>query len=121
MRSCIAGGRIGGTLLAWRLAQRPEVEHVDLLLGDERRADATELSEGVVVERRAGYVDATRLRSALIADLGARANVRVVAAPASAVVVHGDGTATVSTSGGRRTHDVAVLATGAWTSSVLAA
>ncbi|MEY2440951.1 MAG: lysine N6-hydroxylase, partial [bacterium] len=48
MRVCIAGGGIAGTLLAWRLAARPEVEHVELLLGEDRRGDATEQSGGVV-------------------------------------------------------------------------
>jgi len=206
MHTCIAGGGIAGTLFAWRLAQRSEVEHVDLLLGDDGQADATELSGGVVrayerhaegrrlavaslgellsstvlrawsnyretgavylragdqvlpdelhaiearlpgsarvataselarlgwaglppgtvgvVERRAGYVNATRLRTALIADLAARANVRVVSAPASAVVVDSDGTVTVSINGRLRTYDVVVLATGAWTPSLLSA
>jgi glycine/D-amino acid oxidase-like deaminating enzyme len=205
MRVCIAGGGIAGTLFAWRLAQRPEVEHVELLLGNERRTDATELSGGVVracerhpearrlaveslgellsstvlrawsryretgalslragddglsgdllaiearlpgsarlataaelarlgwaglppgtvgvVERRAGYVSATRLRCAIIADLAARSNVRVVRAAAESVVVHADGGMIASTSGRRRrTYDVVVLATGAWTPSVL--
>jgi glycine/D-amino acid oxidase-like deaminating enzyme len=206
MRVCIAGGGIAGTLFAWRLAQRREVEHVELLLGEHRRADATELSGGVVrayerhpegrrlaveslgellsspvlrawsryretgavslragddaipaeldaidrrlpgscrlvdvselahmgwadlpvgtvgvVERRAGYVSAAALRSALLADLAHRANVRVVRAAAGAVVVHADGTVSASTGGRRQTHDVAVLATGAWTPSVLSA
>ena len=204
MRVCIAGGGIAGTLLAWRLAQRREVEHVELLLGENRRADATQLSEGVmrgyerhpegrrlaveslsellsstvlrawsryretgavtlradddalpaelhaidgrlagsvrlvdaselarmgwaglpvgtvgVVERRAGCVSAAALRSALLADLASRANVRVVRAAAGAVVVHADGTVSASMSGRPRTHDIAVLATGAWTPSVL--
>lgn len=206
MRVCVAGGGIAGTLVAWRLAQRPEVEHVELLLGQAGRADATELSGGVVrayephpearrlaaeslgellssavlrawsgyretgaislrmgdaalpaelhaiearlpgsasvaaaselarlgwaalpegtvgvIERRAGYVSAARLRAALIADLAARANVRVVRAAAGAVVVHADGTVSASTGGRSRTCDVAVLATGAWTPGVLAA
>jgi glycine/D-amino acid oxidase-like deaminating enzyme len=204
MRVCVAGGGIAGTLFAWRLAQRPEVEHVELLLGNERRTDATELSGGVVrayerhpearrlaveslsellsstvlrawsgyretgalslragddglsgellaiearlprsarlataaelarlgwaglplgtvgvVERRAGYVSATRLRCAIIADLAARSNVRVVQAAAESVVVRAGGTMIASTSGSRRIYDVVVLATGAWTPSVL--
>lgn len=206
MRVCIAGGGIAGTLFAWRLAQRPEVEHVELLLGEDGGADATELSGGVVrayerhpegrrlaveslgellsstvlrawssyretgavylragddllpgelhaiearlpgsarlataselarrgwaglpagtvgvVERRAGYVSATGLRSAVIADLAARANVSVVRAATGAVVVRADGIVTASTSGRRRTYDVAVLATGAWTPGLLSA
>ena len=208
MRVCIAGGGIAGTLLAWRLAQRRDVEHVELLLGEDGRADATNLSGGVVrayerhpegrrlaveslgellsstvllawsryretgavslragddalpaelsaidarlagsvqlldaaelahmgwaelpvgtvgvLERRAGYVSAAALRSAILADLTGRANVRVVRAAATAVVVHADGTvsATGRGSGRRRTHDVAVLATGAWTPGVLSA
>jgi len=48
MRVCVAGGGISGTLLTWRLAQRPEVERVDLLIGDDGQRDATELSGGVV-------------------------------------------------------------------------
>jgi glycine/D-amino acid oxidase-like deaminating enzyme len=204
MRVCIAGGGIAGTLLAWRLAQRREVEHVELLLGEDGRTDATELSGGVVrayerhpegrrlaleslgellsstvlrawsryretgalylragddvlhgelqeiearlpgsasvathaelagmgwaglpaetvgvLERRAGYISASRLRSALLADLAARAKVRIVPVATGAVVVQGDGTVTTSTSGRRRSYDVAVLATGAWTPDVL--
>ncbi|MEA2189530.1 MAG: lysine N6-hydroxylase [Solirubrobacteraceae bacterium] len=205
MRVCIAGGGIAGTLLAWRLAQRGEVEHVELLLGEGGRTDATELSGGVVrayerhpegrrlaleslgellsssvlrawsryretgavylradddalhgelhaiearlpgsarvathaelagmgwaglaadtvgvVERRAGYISAARLRAAILADLAARAKVRIVPAATGSVVVHADGTVTASTtSGRRRSYDVAVLATGAWTPNVL--
>lgn len=48
MRVCIVGGGVAGTLLAWRLAQRPEVEHVDFLLGGHTAHDATEVSGGVV-------------------------------------------------------------------------
>jgi glycine/D-amino acid oxidase-like deaminating enzyme len=48
MRVCIAGGGIAGTLLAWRLAQLRDVEHVELLLGEDGRADATQLSAGLV-------------------------------------------------------------------------
>jgi len=101
------------------------------LPGSARLVDASELAHmgwaelpvGTVgvVERRAGYVSAAGLRSELIADLARRANVRVVRAAAGAVVVHADGTVTASTSGRRRTYDVAVLATGAWTPSVLSA
>lgn len=206
MRVCIAGGGIAGTLLAWRLAQRREVEHVELLLGEDGRTDATELSGGVVrayerhpegrrlaleslgellsssvlrawsryretgvvylragddalhgelhaidrqlpgsaqlmdgseladigwaglpagtvgvFERRAGYVSAAALRSAVLADLVSRTNVRVVRASASAVVVLSDGTVSALSRGRRRSHDVAVLATGAWTPGVLSA
>ncbi|MDX6678632.1 MAG: lysine N6-hydroxylase [Solirubrobacteraceae bacterium] len=206
MRVCIAGGGIAGTLLAWRLAARREVEHVELLLGDAGRADATELSGGVVrayerhpagrrlaidslaellsspllrawsgyretgtlylraadaelpaelaeidaelpgsaqlaggdelaargwaglpagtvgvIERCAGYVSPSRLRRALLHDLQARANVRVVRAAAGAVTVLADGSVTASADGRARACDVAVLAAGAWTPSVLAA
>jgi len=206
MRVCIAGGGIAGTLLAWRLAQRRDVEHVELLLGEDGRADATTLSGGVVrayerhpegrrlavesldelqsstvlrtwsryretgaltlragddalraelheidrrlpgsaqlidgseladmdwadlpvgtvgvFERRAGCVSAAALRWAVLADLASRTNVRVVCAAASAVVVHADGTVSASSNGRPRTHDVAVLATGAWTPGVLSA
>ena len=37
MRICIVGGGLAGTLLAWRLAQRPELERVDLLVGADGR------------------------------------------------------------------------------------
>jgi glycine/D-amino acid oxidase-like deaminating enzyme len=206
MRVCIAGGGIAGTLLAWRLAARPEVEHVELLLGEDRRGDATEQSGGVVrayerhpegrrlatssiaelesspvlrawadyrragavylrpghddldrelhgidarlpgsvrlagaddlarlgwaglpsdtvaiVERCAGYVSASRLRSALLADLATRGDVRVVRAAAGSVVVRADGTVTASAGDRHRTHDVAVLAAGAWTPTLLQA
>jgi glycine/D-amino acid oxidase-like deaminating enzyme len=206
MRVCIAGGGIAGTLLAWRLAARPRVEHVELLLGEDRGSDATEQSGGVVrayephpegrrlatrsiaelesspvlrawsdyrragsvylrlgdagldrelqgidtrvpgsvrlagadelarmgwaglpvgtvgvVERCAGYVSASRLRSALLADLAARPWVRVVRAAASSVVVRADGTVTTSAGDRRRTHDVAVIAAGAWTPALLEA
>jgi hypothetical protein len=56
---------------------------------------------------RAGCVSAAALRSALLAELASRANVRVVRAAAGAVVVHADGTVSASTSGRRRTPDVA--------------
>jgi glycine/D-amino acid oxidase-like deaminating enzyme len=59
MRVCVAGGGLAGSLLAWRLAQRPGVR-VDLLIGrqgahgdhgdqgDESFADATAASGGAV-------------------------------------------------------------------------
>jgi glycine/D-amino acid oxidase-like deaminating enzyme len=206
VRVCIAGGGIAGTLLAWRLAAHPEIEHVELLLGDDRRGDATEQSGGVVrayerhregrrlatrgllelesspvlrawsdyrragavylrhedagldrelegiddrlpgsvrlagaddlarmgwaglpmgtvgvVERRAGYISPSRLRAALLADLAARRDVRVVRAAAGSVVVRADGTVTASAGDRRSTHDVAVLAAGAWTPALLQA
>jgi glycine/D-amino acid oxidase-like deaminating enzyme len=205
MRVCILGGGIAGTLLAWRLAARAEVEHVELLLGDDGRPDATGLSGGVVrayerhpegrrlaasslaelrcspvlrswadyretgavylcrardaldgelheiderlpgsvrlatagelermgwaglpagvvgvVERSAGHIAAGRLRAALLADLADRPEVRVVRASAG-VVVHAGGGVTTTVAGERRAHDVAVLATGAWTPEVLRA
>ncbi|MEY2516469.1 MAG: lysine N6-hydroxylase [bacterium] len=204
MRVCILGGGIAGTLLAWRLSARPEVEHVELLLGD-GRTDATGRSGGVVrgyerhpearrlaakslaelrfspllrgwadyretgalylcrahdaldgelhelderlpgsvrlatarelerlgwaglpagvvgvAERSAGHVAAGRLRAALLADLAGRPDVRVVRACA-AVIVHPGGGVTTAVADQRRTHDVAVLATGAWTPAVLRA
>jgi glycine/D-amino acid oxidase-like deaminating enzyme len=206
MRVCIAGGGIAGTLLAWRLARRSDVEHVELLLGEAGSTDATGLSGGVVrayerhpearrlavqsleellssrvlrawagyretgalhlrpddgalddelaeidahlpdsarvasgpelradgwarlpegtvavVERRAGYVSPSRLRTALLADLSARPNVRVARAAAGAVLVRADGTVTASTGGRARPCDVAVLAAGAWTPGMLVA
>jgi glycine/D-amino acid oxidase-like deaminating enzyme len=206
MRVCITGGGIAATTLAWRLAQRPEVKHLDILLGEDGRTDATELSGGVVrayerdpearrlateslgellsstvlrawsryresttvylrkgdgglhreldalearlpgsawvattaklaqlgwaglpagtvgvVERRGGYISATRLRSALVADLAARPNVRVVRAAAGAVAACADGTVTACSGRRLRTYDAVVVATGAWTPSVLSA
>src|SRR5215218_6123029 len=185
MRVCIAGGGIAGTTLAWRLAQRPEIKHLDIVLGEDGRTDATELSGGVVrayerdpevrrlateslgellsstvlrawsryresttvylregdgglrreldalearlagtvgvVERRGGYISATRLRCALLADLAARPNVRVVRAAAAAVAACADGTVTACSGGRLWTYDVLVVATGAWTPSVLSA
>jgi glycine/D-amino acid oxidase-like deaminating enzyme len=202
----VAGGGIAGTLLAWRLAQRPEVEHVELVLGRNGHDDATALSGGVVrgyerqaegrrlaveslgellsssvlqawsryretgaislrieddalpgelhgiearlpgsahiapsaelarmgwaglppgtvgvVERRAGHVSAAHLRCALIADLRVRANVRVVRGATGALVANSDGTVSASVNGRRRSFDVVILATGAWTPSVLLA
>jgi glycine/D-amino acid oxidase-like deaminating enzyme len=74
-----------------------------------------------ILERRAGYVNAAALRSALLADLAPRANVRVVAAAAGRVIVHADGTITASPSPSRRIYDVAILAAGAWTPGILRA
>jgi glycine/D-amino acid oxidase-like deaminating enzyme len=48
VRVCVVGGGLAGTLLTWRLAQRPEVERVDLLTGGDTSHDATEVSGGVV-------------------------------------------------------------------------
>jgi glycine/D-amino acid oxidase-like deaminating enzyme len=48
MRTCIIGGGLAGTLLAWRLAGRPEVERIDLHLGGHTTQDATDASGGVV-------------------------------------------------------------------------
>jgi glycine/D-amino acid oxidase-like deaminating enzyme len=48
VRVCIVGGGLAGTLLAWRLAQTPDVRHVELLLGAQGRVDATSVSGGVV-------------------------------------------------------------------------
>ncbi len=48
MRACIVGGGLAGTLLAWRLTSRPEVERIDLHVGDHAAADATDASGGVV-------------------------------------------------------------------------
>jgi len=47
MRVCIVGGGIAGTLLAWRLAKRPEVD-VHLVLGERYGQDATGASGGLV-------------------------------------------------------------------------
>lgn len=205
MRVCILGGGIAGTLLAWRLAASADVERVELLLGDDGRADATSLSGGVVrgyerhpearrlaakslaelrfspvlrgwadyretgavylcrahdaldgelhelderlpgsvrlatagelkrmgwsglpagvigvLERSAGHLGAGRLRGALLADLAACPGVRVVRAAAGVTVDAGAGV-TTTVAGRRHTHDVAVLATGAWTPALLRA
>ncbi len=48
MRICIAGGGLAGTLLAWRLAQNPDVRRIDLLAGGQGNRDATGVSGGVV-------------------------------------------------------------------------
>ena len=48
MRICIVGGGLAGTILAWRLAQRPEISTIDLLAGADGWRDATQLSGGVV-------------------------------------------------------------------------
>lgn len=47
MRVCVTGGGLAGSLLAWRLAQRPGVE-VDLLTGPGGVTDATAASGGAV-------------------------------------------------------------------------
>lgn len=47
MHVCVIGGGLAGSLLAWRLSQRPGVE-VDLLLGRHGHQDATSASGGAV-------------------------------------------------------------------------
>jgi len=47
MRVCVAGGGLAGSLLAWRLAQRPGAE-VDLMTGPPAVTDATAASGGAV-------------------------------------------------------------------------
>lgn len=47
MRVCVAGGGLAGSLLAWRLAQRPGIR-VDLMIGREPVTDATAASGGAV-------------------------------------------------------------------------
>lgn len=48
MRTCVIGGGMAGTLLAWRLAHRSDVEAVDLFVGPGLRRDATKVSGGAV-------------------------------------------------------------------------
>jgi glycine/D-amino acid oxidase-like deaminating enzyme len=48
VRSCVVGGGLAGTLLAWRLAQAAPQGQVDLVLGRRCRADATAASGGAV-------------------------------------------------------------------------
>ncbi|WP_018353151.1 NAD(P)/FAD-dependent oxidoreductase [Longispora albida] len=47
MRTCIIGGGLAGSLLAWRLAHEPGAAWVDLLLGGSLVEDATEASGGI--------------------------------------------------------------------------
>jgi glycine/D-amino acid oxidase-like deaminating enzyme len=204
MRACIVGGGLAGTLLAWRLAQCPELERVDLLVGADGRRDATRFSGGVVrayephplqrrlaieslselresdvlrrwsryreigsvylrasgpglltdladveaavpgsvhlaasgelaelgwaglspdtvgvLERCAGYLAPTRLRGRLLADLYTRPAVTVSFGALEAIVVAADGRVTCTAAHRRRGYDVAVLAAGAWTPSLL--
>ena len=204
MRACIVGGGLAGTLLAWRLAQRPEVEHVDLLIGGHSGHDATEVSGGVVrayephpeqrrlaleslvelsesrvlqewsgfrpapslyvrtwdpgvdtalrqidlalpgsarlvggrelaalgwaglpygtvgvVERTAGHLSPSRLRSAVLSDLTMLGTVGVSSSSLDSLVARVDGTVTVWAGGRRAEYDVAVVAAGAWTPRVL--
>lgn len=48
MRTCVVGGGLAGTLLAWRLAQAAPGHRIDLLLGHRYRSDATAASGGAV-------------------------------------------------------------------------
>jgi glycine/D-amino acid oxidase-like deaminating enzyme len=48
VRTCIVGGGLAGSLLAWRLAQLDTGWDVDLMLGDRHGADATAASGGAV-------------------------------------------------------------------------
>ena len=48
MRACIVGGGLAGSLLAWRLAQATASWHIDLVLGESCRTDATAASGGAV-------------------------------------------------------------------------
>ena len=66
MRICVAGAGLAGTLLAWRLTAHPEVERIDLLLGEDRHHDATQASGGAV----RAYETHPRQRSLAIEALG---------------------------------------------------
>ena len=70
-----------------------------------------------VVERQAGYLDPDRFRRAVLADLAGRRGVTVLAAGAVGELGAGE----FSLAGERYRCDVVVLATGAWTPSVLRA
>lgn len=48
MRTCVVGGGLAGTLLAWRLALAAPRDVIDLVLGARCRADATTASGGAV-------------------------------------------------------------------------
>lgn len=48
MRTCVVGGGLAGTLLAWRLALAAPHDVIDLVLGPRCRADATTASGGAV-------------------------------------------------------------------------
>jgi glycine/D-amino acid oxidase-like deaminating enzyme len=48
LRICVVGGGLTGTMLGWRLARRPGIGWVDLLVGSETCRDATAVSGGVV-------------------------------------------------------------------------
>jgi len=64
MRICVAGAGLAGSLLAWRLAERPGIR-VDLLAGYGRGMDATSVSGGAV----RGYDALARQRELAIASL----------------------------------------------------
>jgi glycine/D-amino acid oxidase-like deaminating enzyme len=64
VRVCVAGGGLAGSLLAWRLAQRPGIE-VDLLTGPGGVTDATAASGGAV----RAYDPLPRQRELAIASL----------------------------------------------------
>src|SRR5690348_4223149 len=48
MHVSVLGGGVAGALLAWRLAQQPNVERVTIAPGAARRRDATAASGGAV-------------------------------------------------------------------------
>jgi glycine/D-amino acid oxidase-like deaminating enzyme len=68
-----------------------------------------------VVETRAGCIDPNALRTALMRELSARANVRVRSGPAELT-----GPTRVSVRGQRADYDVVVVAAGPWTPRVIA-
>ncbi len=74
-----------------------------------------------IIERRAGCVSPARLRAALLIDLGARRRVTVSASALATIEMIGDGLAvTASGEDQASCYDTVVLATGAWTPSLLA-
>lgn len=65
MRTCVVGGGLAGSLLAWRLARSRHGGEVDLVLGDRCRVDATAASGGAV----RGYETHPSQRALAVASL----------------------------------------------------
>ena len=74
MRVAVLGGGLSGALLAWRLAQQPDVERVSLAPGPARDRDATAASGGAV---RGYETEAGQRRLALDSLLELRADARL--------------------------------------------
>jgi glycine/D-amino acid oxidase-like deaminating enzyme len=74
MQVSVLGGGLSGTLLAWRLAQQPDIERVSLAPGPARDRDATAASGGAV---RGYETEAGQRRLALDSLLELRADARL--------------------------------------------